>query len=88
MPGFGAWAYSSAGTLSADGFRTLAFIEGDPSAPAGAVTRTIIQSDVLKGNPLGDSTERIIDVYINALRKKVDRDGPRRLHVMVVGEAE
>ena len=24
MPGFGAWAYSSAGTLSADGFRTLA----------------------------------------------------------------
>jgi len=24
VPGFGAWAYSSAGTLSADGFRTLA----------------------------------------------------------------
>jgi enterochelin esterase-like enzyme len=38
----------------------------DPSAPAGAVKRMIIKSDVLKGNPLGDSTERIIDVYIPA----------------------
>lgn len=38
----------------------------DFSAPAGAVKRMTIESVVLKGNPLGDPIERIIDVYIPA----------------------
>jgi enterochelin esterase-like enzyme len=38
----------------------------DPSAPAGAVKRMIIESAVLKGNPLGDPINRTIDVYVPA----------------------
>jgi enterochelin esterase-like enzyme len=38
----------------------------DPIAPAGSVTRHIVGSEVLKNNPLGDSPNRIIDVYVPA----------------------
>ena len=36
----------------------------DPSVPAGTVKRLILDSDVLKANPLGDPSSRIIDVYV------------------------
>jgi enterochelin esterase-like enzyme len=36
----------------------------DLTAPAGTVKRLSLESDVLKGNPLGDSTSRIIDIYV------------------------
>ena len=36
----------------------------EPSAPAGAVHRTTIGSKVLVGNPLGDPTDRTIDIYV------------------------
>jgi hypothetical protein len=36
----------------------------DFSAPAGTVKRMKVESAVLKGNPLGDPIERLIDVYI------------------------
>src|SRR5215470_1489018 len=36
----------------------------DTSGPVGVVKRLVLESEVLKGNPLGDSTERIIDVYV------------------------
>jgi enterochelin esterase-like enzyme len=38
----------------------------DRSAPSGAVHRLTLESGVLKGNLLGDPTERIIDVYVPA----------------------
>jgi len=47
------------------------------------VTRDMIALDVWK-EPTGSMT-RIIDVYINALRKKVDRIGPRALIQTVRG---
>ena len=40
----------------------------DFSAAAGSVKRLTIESAVLRGNPLGDPIERIIDVYIPAGR--------------------
>jgi enterochelin esterase-like enzyme len=42
----------------------------DPSTPAGTIKRMILDSAVLKSNPLGDSANRIIDVYVPA-----DHDG-------------
>jgi enterochelin esterase-like enzyme len=36
------------------------------STPAGTVTRMILNSEVLKSNPLGDSPSRIVDVYVPA----------------------
>jgi enterochelin esterase-like enzyme len=36
----------------------------DPSTPAGTVQRLWIESEVLKGNMLGDPTRRAIDVYL------------------------
>ncbi|HVZ90635.1 MAG TPA: alpha/beta hydrolase-fold protein [Rhizomicrobium sp.] len=38
----------------------------DHNAPAGAVHRLTLDSQILKGNLLGDPTERIIDVYVPA----------------------
>ena len=38
----------------------------DFSAPQGAVHRIAIDSKVLIGNPLGDPTNRIVDVYVPA----------------------
>ena len=38
----------------------------DRSAPAGTVHRLTLESTVLKDNPLGDPTDRIVDVYIPA----------------------
>jgi enterochelin esterase-like enzyme len=38
----------------------------DRSAPAGIVHRLTLDSAILKGNPLDDPTERIIDVYVPA----------------------
>ena len=42
----------------------------NPSTPAGMVKRMILDSEVLKANPLGDSASRSIDVYVPA-----DHDG-------------
>lgn len=36
----------------------------DRTAPAGQVHRLVLDSQVLKGNLLGDATERLIDVYV------------------------
>ena len=41
-------------------------MRSDPTAPAGTVKRMLLDSEVLKSNPLGDSTKRIIDVYMPA----------------------
>ena len=38
----------------------------DHAVPRGTVHRLIVDSQVLKGNPLGDPTERIVDVYVPA----------------------
>jgi enterochelin esterase-like enzyme len=38
----------------------------DRSAPRGAIHRLTVDSDLLKGNLLGDATERQVDVYIPA----------------------
>ncbi len=38
----------------------------DRSAPSGTIHRLNLESRVLKGNPLGDATERIVDVYVPA----------------------
>src|SRR6185295_10549430 len=38
----------------------------DRSAPAGTMHRQIVESSVLKGNPLNDPTDRIVDVYVPA----------------------
>jgi hypothetical protein len=38
----------------------------DHAVPRGTVHRLAIDSQVLKGNPLGDPSERIIDVYVPA----------------------
>ena len=38
----------------------------DSAAPAGTVKRLMLDSAVLKANPLGDSPSRIIDVYVPA----------------------
>jgi S-formylglutathione hydrolase FrmB len=36
----------------------------NPSVPKGTVTRRVIESRVLKGNLLGDPTDRMIDIYV------------------------
>lgn len=38
----------------------------DPSAPAGAVHRRTINSNILKKETLGDPTDRLIDIYVPA----------------------
>src|ERR1017187_8753383 len=38
----------------------------NPSTPAGMVKRMILDSEVLKSNPLGDCASRCIDVYVPA----------------------
>lgn len=38
----------------------------DPKVPAGTVHRTVLDSVLLRGNPLGDPTSRRIDVYVPA----------------------
>jgi enterochelin esterase-like enzyme len=38
----------------------------DHGVPRGSVHRLMIDSQVLKGNPLGDPSERIVDVYVPA----------------------
>jgi hypothetical protein len=40
----------------------------DRSAPQGAVHRLVVQSSVLKDNPLEDPADRIVDVYVPAGR--------------------
>jgi hypothetical protein len=41
----------------------------DHGVPCGSVHRLTIDSEVLKTNPLGDPTERIVDVYVPAGRR-------------------
>lgn len=36
------------------------------TGPAGTITRMIVESEVLKGNLLGDPTARVVDVYVPA----------------------
>jgi hypothetical protein len=49
----------------------------DRSAPEGAIHRLIVASSVLKGNPLDDPSDRIVDVYVPAGRE------PRGLPLLV-----
>src|SRR3954468_12083519 len=39
-------------------------MQKDPTTPAGTIHRLTVDSEVLKGNLLGDPTRRIVDVYV------------------------